>query len=622
MESKGFRVIVTAAAIFSLSQIAAFGQDAKSDVVDSVVSTPKGGHSRAGPAQCEDGTASDYTCLNVHLVSLMSLDELGAVGGIGLNDAWGWNDDDTGRRYALVAREDGMAFVDLTDPETPVYVGELIRPITAQTNVWRDIKVDGYYAFIVADGGSSRRGPHGMQVFDLRHLRSYSGTPLTFIADALYSEFTVAHNIAINEDSHRAYIVGARGPGEGCGGGLHIVDISSPLAPRFEGCFNDGQTGRGTGYTHDVQCVVYDGPDLTYSGREICIGSNVDALSFADVTDASNPIIISRGTYPTSSYVHQGWLTEDHRYFIQDDEGDERIYFFGGTRTFIWDVQDLDDPVLLTEFVSEVNAIDHNLYVRGDFAYQANYTSGLRILDISIPETPITAGWFDTLPDRDDISFAGAWMAYPYPDSDLIIVTSRDEGLFVLKPSTILGTRFGSVLATAGDASIRVSWEAVVEINVMRYRVERLLLDGSYEVLQEIPMTTGGLSGSSYEIDIVVEEGVHRVRVSAMGMDGGIIFSEDIVVAVIAGTHILKAPYPNPVSESLTSSLIVSTGQSIRISVFDAAGREVVTLFDGYLDTEREYPFSLDASSLAGGVYFLHIVGDNFSDSRKFVLAR
>jgi len=622
VELKGIRIIVTAAAIFSFSQITAFGQDAKSDVDDSVVSTPKGSNSGAGPAQCEDGTASDYTCLNVHLVSLMSLNELGAVGGIGLNDAWGWVDDETGRRYALVAREDGMAFVDLTNPETPVYVGELIRPITAQTNVWRDVKVDGNYAFIVADGGSSRRGPHGMQVFDLRHLRTYSGTPLTFFADALYTEFTVAHNIAINEDSHRAYIVGARGPGESCGGGLHIVDISSPLAPRFEGCFNDGQTGRGAGYTHDVQCVIYGGPDLTYSGREICIGSNVDALSVADVTDASNPIIVSRGTYPTSSYVHQGWLTEDHRYFIQDDEGDERIYFFGGTRTMIWDVQDLDDPVLLTEFVSEVNAIDHNLFVRGDFAYQANYTSGLRILDISIPETPITAGWFDTLPERDDIAFAGAWMAYPYPDSDLIIVTSRDEGLFVLRPSTILGTRFGSFSVTSGESSVRVRWEAVVQNNVMGYRVERLLPDGSYEGLYEIQSIAGGGSESSYDEEIQIEEGVHQLRVSALGTDGGIVSTEDIAVAVIAGTHILKAPYPNPVSESLTSSLVVRAGQSMRISVFDAAGREVVTLFDGYLDTGRELPLSMDASSLAGGVYFLQIVGDKFSDSRKFVIAR
>ena len=618
---KGFRFFVTAAAIFSFSQITAFGQDAKSDAVESVVSPRKGGSPGAGPAQCANGTASDYTCQNVHLVSLMSLDELGAVGGIGLNDAWGWIDGEAGRRYALVAREDGVAFVDLTDPEAPVYVGELIRPVTAQPNVWRDVKVDGYYAFIVADGSSSRRGPHGMQVFDLRHLRSYSGTPLTFFADALYSEFTVAHNIAINEGTHRAYIVGARGPGESCGGGLHIVDISNPLAPRFEGCFNDPQTARGTGYTHDVQCVTYHGPDLVYTGREICIGSNVTALSIADVTDANNPRVISRGTYPTSSYIHQGWLTEDHRYFIQDDEGDERIYSFGGTRTFIWDLSDLDDPIVLTEFVSDVNSIDHNLYVRGDFAYQANYTSGLRILDISIPETPIISGWFDTLPERDDIAFAGAWMAYPYPDSDLIIVTSRDEGLFVLKPSTILGTRFGRFSVTAGDASVRVSWEAVVENNVMGYRVERLLPDGSYEGLYELPPTSGGFSGSSYEREIQIEEGLHRIRVSALGFDGGIV-STAIDIVLVGESHILRAPFPNPASDYVVSNLVVAEFQHIQAGIFDAVGREVITLFDGNLPADVDLPLVVDTSSLTAGVYFLHIVGEMFSDSRKLVIAR
>ena len=50
-------------------------------------------------------------------------------------------------------------------------------------------------------------------------------------------------------------------------------------------------------------------------------------------------------TYPNFAYTHQGWLTEDHRYlFVNDeqDEGDE-----AKTRTLIFDVQELDDPVFV-----------------------------------------------------------------------------------------------------------------------------------------------------------------------------------------------------------------------------------------------------------------------------------
>ena len=34
-------------------------------------------------------------------------------------------------------------------------------------------------------------------------------------------------------------------------GGLHMVDVSEPLKPKFVGCFD------GDGYTHDAQCILY-----------------------------------------------------------------------------------------------------------------------------------------------------------------------------------------------------------------------------------------------------------------------------------------------------------------------------------------------------------------------------
>src|SRR5690606_200365 len=141
------------------------------------------------------------------------------------------------------------------------------------------------HAFVVSD----RAGQHGMQVFDLTELRNHAGVPRTFQPTHHYSVVASAHNIAINEESGFAYIVGANSGGNTCGGGLHIVDISNPTAPAFAGCFADPQTGRsGTGYTHDVQCVIYSGPDQDWQGSEVCLGSNETHLSIADVTDKEN----------------------------------------------------------------------------------------------------------------------------------------------------------------------------------------------------------------------------------------------------------------------------------------------------------------------------------------------
>jgi len=385
------------------------------------------------PVPCDgDGVAAGFPCGNVDLVAFLPAEALGGGRGARLNDVWGWTDPQSGREYALVGRTDGTAFVDVSDPVNPVLVGSLPKTEGSPSSAWRDIKVYRDHAFIVADGAEA----HGMQVFDLTRLRNVTQAPATFQPDTTYHNIHSAHNIVINEDSGFAYVVGASAGGETCGGGLHMIDIHDPENPVFAGCFSDPSTGfRKTGYTHDAQCVLYHGPDADYQGREICFGSNETALSIADVTDKQNPVAVATAEYPNVGYTHQGWLTEDHRYFLMDDEGDEGSGLVDGTRTLIWDVSDLDDPVLLTEYLNpNSSAIDHNQYVVGDKVFQSNYVSGLRVLDISDIANPREVGFFDTVPTGpDEPSFEGSWSNYPFFQSGVIVVTSIREGLFLLR---------------------------------------------------------------------------------------------------------------------------------------------------------------------------------------------
>lgn len=375
----------------------------------------------AAATTCSGGQAAGYPCRNVDLLAFLPLSQMG---GSQANDIWGWTDPGTGREYALVGRRNGTSFVDVSNPESPVYLGNLPAHQN-RTAIWRDIKVYRDHAFIVADVSG-----HGMQVFDLTRLRGVS-SPQTFGADAHYGLFGNSHNIAINEQTGYAYAVGSNT----CSGGLHMVNIANPKAPANAGCFSSD------GYTHDTQCVIYRGPDSAYSGREICVNSNEDTVTIVDVTSKSSPRQIVRASYSGRQYTHQGWLTEDHRYFLLDDELDESRNRTR-TRTFVFDLADLDAPRHIGTYTSSVAATDHNQYVRGGYSYQANYRSGLRILDLrNIASGSLSeAGYFDVYPSSNSASMNGAWSVYPYFASGTVVVSGIEQGLFVLRPNLPVST--------------------------------------------------------------------------------------------------------------------------------------------------------------------------------------
>ena len=202
-----------------------------------------------------------------------------------------------------------------------------------------------------------------------------------------------------------------------------MVNISTPTAPVSAGCFS------GDGYTHDAQCVSYQGPDPDHQGAEICFNSNTDTLTIVDVTNKGAPNQLSRNSYAGSSYTHQGWLTEDHVYFLMGDELDESDLGHN-TKTYVWDVSDLDAPTIVGVFTASTPAIDHNQYVKGGHTYQSNYRAGLRILDLTdIANGNLSeVGFFDIYPSSDSASFNGTWSNFPYYDSGVVVISGARAG--------------------------------------------------------------------------------------------------------------------------------------------------------------------------------------------------
>ncbi|MEL6813014.1 MAG: choice-of-anchor B family protein [Bacteroidota bacterium] len=401
----------------------------------------------AQTAPCSGGSAAGFPCDGLDLQSTISLATMGASGGLA-NDSWGWTDPLDGKEYALVGLSNGTAFIDISVPTAPVYLGKL--PTHTSSGSWRDVKTYANHAFIVSEASG-----HGMQVFDLTRLRSVSSPPVTFTEDAHYNGFGNAHNIVINEDSGYAYAVGT----STFSGGPHFIDISNPTNPTAAGGYAIDA------YSHDAQVVTYNGPDTDHTGKEILIGSNENEIVIVDITNKLAPTQISSISYTPFGYTHQGWFTEDQRFFLLGDELDERNVGFN-TRTWVFDFSDLDNPTQHYTYSGPTAAIDHNGYVRGNRFYLANYRAGVRVLKVDglydVTPSMTEVGYFDTFTSSNSANFNGAWNIYPYFESGNLLISDIERGFMLVKdpnydntPPTVVCQNITATLdAATGSVSI------------------------------------------------------------------------------------------------------------------------------------------------------------------------
>ncbi len=336
-----------------------------------------------------------FAQLNSTLLSTVSYN-------VDANDIWGYKDLTTGIEYALVGLNNGLSIVSLEDPNNAAEVAFVDGP----SSIWRDIKTWDKYAYVTNETGD------GLLVVDMTNLpasvNSYYYSP-NITADGMMSPLTSAHNLYIDELGY-CYVVGAN-PAEG---GMLIFDV-------FTDPYNPTLVGVGPSiYSHDI--YVRDNKAYTsdvYDG----------VFRIYDVTDKSNIIeLASQGT--PFDFTHNAWLSDDSQTIFTTDER-------ANAPVAAYDISDYNDIVFLDEYRPAYTlgeeVIPHNVHVWDDYLIISYYTDGMIIVDASRPQNLVEVGNFDTFLGGNG-GFSGAWGAYPFLPSGIILATDIDNGLFVIGP--------------------------------------------------------------------------------------------------------------------------------------------------------------------------------------------
>jgi choice-of-anchor B domain-containing protein len=378
------------------------------------------------------------------------------------SDVWGYVDS-TGREYALVGGYNNTLVYDLIDPANP----QLISSIAGPSSIWRDIKVHDTYAYVTTEGTGNRTG---LQIIDLSNLPASASH-----VKSVTTNFTSAHNIYI--DNGFAYVIGTGGSG-----GMHILDLSDPENPVQTGYYS------ASGYIHDV-----------YVWNDTVVACAADSYDLVDVTDKSNPILISESAELPGIYAHQGWMTEDKRYFIAGDE-------FNVRDITVWDLQDKTTwNLVLPSWQMPTNSTVHNIFIKDNYAHISYYGDGYVILNIADPLNPFVAGQYDTYPGGSS-GYNGAWGCYPYLPSGNTLISDIQTGLYVLKFNAndvppVITNLFDQEFVLNGD-DVVISGNIFDDNNLTDYKLYfRTKIDSLTSGWQQVS-GTNGTNENEYEFTI------------------------------------------------------------------------------------------------------------------------
>lgn len=258
----------------------------------------------------------------------------------------------------------------------------------------RDFKTYNNYLYAVCDEGQS-----SLQIFDL----SYLPDSVSTVYDSDYF-FKTSHNIFIDTNQAKLYVCAPNNVG------MRILDISNPVMPQLYYDFN------AVNYVHD--CYVTN--DTAFLN---CGFSGLQIYNFASLPPMQLGLM---DFYAGQGYNHSGWLSEDKSKYVFIDETK-------GKKVKVCDSQSLINIEVSSTYGTQdyEDYVPHNVQIYSDFAFISYYNEGLRIVDINNVQSPNEIAFYDMFWQDTDYKLNGAWGVYVFKDSELILVSDRQNGLFL-----------------------------------------------------------------------------------------------------------------------------------------------------------------------------------------------
>jgi len=562
--------------------------------------------------------------------SLLSNTSPEAGGGIKYSGCWGWTDTITGKEYAIAGSITGTYFIDVTNPYSPTVCAFV--PATAANGTWREMKTYKNYCYIVNDNGASTTG---LQIVDMSTL------PATVTL--------VSQNMNLMRRGHAMWIDGDKmwvssvTYSNNAYSSLDVYSLATPTAPVLLRKLNQDDPTisqvHDTFTRHDTAFV-----SAAYQGLRV--------YKFT----ASNTFVQlgSLTTYPGSGYNHATAITPNGKNLVMLDEVPVSLPIK------VLDITNLSN-ILVTATANQFTATTpHNPFMVSDqYCFVSAYQDGTQLWDISNPNAPFLAGYFDTYPASGGNNntwpggahYNGQWGCYPWFPSKNIFALDRNNGVFMINThlfanpeiniignsvnipdgsvatGTTNNTDFGSVIVnTVSTNNFIIQNTGLASLNISSITITGADASQFSVVGPTTPFTVVPTGAQILGVQFApLTAGTKTAMVHVFNNDYNEL-SYDFVISGIAAPNVslneLNAKnfdlvvYPNPASDYLIVKYNDVTAEEANLKLINSLGQVVI---EESLNKDC-CSKNLNIEGLPRGIYFLQVNGKTMREVKKVMI--
>jgi len=397
-----------------------------------------------------------------------------------------------------------------------------------------------------------------------------------------------------------------------------------------------------TGVTNegDTTATLYRNLGDEFGGRVVLSGVANGSTTFFDVDDDGDKDLLVAGSGTATVYENAFDPVESSVSKMIASDGTED---FGATGTSVsFDGTEGSGDVRVDRFntgarftlgiPSDATVANYRFTIVSDTTLSFAPTTELR-LNVSalggISE-PSTVTIYQR-PEEGSGAFEALETTYNQQSNELVAEVSRfsEFTLASTDPNNPLPVELSSFEAQTVDEDAVLTWTTASETNNAGFTVQhRADSTRAWEKIGFVESKgTGGTTADakSYRFRTdALEVGTHRFRLQQVDTDGTTHVSRSIKASVSMQEPFRLTSYPNPVQRQATVEVTVRRKQEVQLQLYDVLGRRIATLHDGPLPAQETRTMTLQTPQLglSSGTYFLRLVGEKISGTRRLTIVR